>query len=638
MASTDAYRISNVELTAYTYNSKIENGKDDGVGSTGTPVVPGKTIAVDPTKIPYGSIVDINGTKYLANDTGSAMSSDLGNYTTRIDIPCFSYTEAINFGRQTADIIVYPPGNLQGEVIKDSIKKNYDIQEGTNFSESWNSRPETLSETQLAAANKLSSAIASGGGSAVVGNALNSVDKMLANVTSEGANLAGFDSEVTEKNEAKITGAGIAGAKATETGIIDFASFVGTLAFNTQMNMDFNEDGEQTLYEYLAKFMSKFYHQIYFVPNLKNNYTILCKPETLFIQAPSCNVLFPNIKAGIGYSRPMKQEPTRILQVSDPIGQVFNRSGGELSRLLCMLFIDSEDEEVTRNGMPIHKNFVASLGEEHANLTDKTCPMLNITKFEEENGVRCTTVNKGADIWLYLKSSKLKGSSSSGKDEDKYMLSMPASKAEQVGIGMTIARLARYELLRQRYGYRNGTAECYFNPYLVPGFPFVSVESTVEQLNIYGYITDVTHNITDRSQTTSISFTCAHGDYEAAPEAFPIVESEYADKIDATYKDMLGDNIKPVSNEDVPGLIEGYNQSNKTVSSSLKKIWRETPDIESYLKEVADGATIVEDQNYWYFKNGEGSQFFDETIQARLKEYMSDIVNKGIALSNADVR
>ena len=59
MASTDAYRISNVELTAYTYNSKIENGKDDGVGSTGTPVVPGKTIAVDPTKIPYGSILQM---------------------------------------------------------------------------------------------------------------------------------------------------------------------------------------------------------------------------------------------------------------------------------------------------------------------------------------------------------------------------------------------------------------------------------------------------------------------------------------------------------------------------------------------------------------------------------------------------
>lgn len=44
--------------------------KDDGITATGTMATEGRTIAVDPSVIPLGSEVEINGVIYVAEDTG----------------------------------------------------------------------------------------------------------------------------------------------------------------------------------------------------------------------------------------------------------------------------------------------------------------------------------------------------------------------------------------------------------------------------------------------------------------------------------------------------------------------------------------------------------------------------------------
>lgn len=79
---------------------KDENGKDIVYGSTGNILVAGTSIAVDPSVIPYGSQVEINGHTYTAHDTGGAIK---GN---RIDVYFDSHQDARNFGVQFAEVFL----------------------------------------------------------------------------------------------------------------------------------------------------------------------------------------------------------------------------------------------------------------------------------------------------------------------------------------------------------------------------------------------------------------------------------------------------------------------------------------------------------------------------------------------------
>ena len=78
-------------------------GKDDGITATGTKATAGRTIAVDPRVIPYGSKVIINGVTYIAEDCGGAIKSN------KIDIFFNTHYEALQWGIRTveAEVIVY---------------------------------------------------------------------------------------------------------------------------------------------------------------------------------------------------------------------------------------------------------------------------------------------------------------------------------------------------------------------------------------------------------------------------------------------------------------------------------------------------------------------------------------------------
>jgi len=88
------------EATAYT----LEDGSGTGKTATGTIPEVGRTIAVDPKVIPYGSKVIVNGHTYIAEDTGGAIK---GN---RLDIYMGSgetaRMKAKQFGRQNVEVII----------------------------------------------------------------------------------------------------------------------------------------------------------------------------------------------------------------------------------------------------------------------------------------------------------------------------------------------------------------------------------------------------------------------------------------------------------------------------------------------------------------------------------------------------
>ena len=88
------------KITAYCKENypHICNNGDSSQTATGTVPLAGRTVAVDPNVIPYGSEVIINNHTYIAEDCGGAIK---GN---RIDILFDTHQEALAFGVQYAEV------------------------------------------------------------------------------------------------------------------------------------------------------------------------------------------------------------------------------------------------------------------------------------------------------------------------------------------------------------------------------------------------------------------------------------------------------------------------------------------------------------------------------------------------------
>ena len=86
-----------MEATAYT----LEDGNGDGYTATMTIPEEGRTVATDPTTIPYGSKLTINGQPgYIAEDCGPDIK---GN---RLDIFMVDRGQALDWGRQQVEVLV----------------------------------------------------------------------------------------------------------------------------------------------------------------------------------------------------------------------------------------------------------------------------------------------------------------------------------------------------------------------------------------------------------------------------------------------------------------------------------------------------------------------------------------------------
>ena len=66
----------------------------DGIVYTGGYATEGQTIAVDPDVIPLGSVVEINGRQYIAEDIGAGINGK------EIDLFFCSHEDALEWGRQ----------------------------------------------------------------------------------------------------------------------------------------------------------------------------------------------------------------------------------------------------------------------------------------------------------------------------------------------------------------------------------------------------------------------------------------------------------------------------------------------------------------------------------------------------------
>jgi len=82
------------ELTAYCKCTKCCGKWSDSPCKNGENPVADYTIAVDPKVIPLNSFVEIEGVKYKAMDTGSAIKGNI------IDVYFDKHSDALDFGRK----------------------------------------------------------------------------------------------------------------------------------------------------------------------------------------------------------------------------------------------------------------------------------------------------------------------------------------------------------------------------------------------------------------------------------------------------------------------------------------------------------------------------------------------------------
>ena len=82
------------EITAYCPCETCCGAWADGIAYTGGLATEGQTIAVDPAVIPLGSVVEINGRQYIAEDIGGGINGK------EIDLFFCSHEDALEWGRQ----------------------------------------------------------------------------------------------------------------------------------------------------------------------------------------------------------------------------------------------------------------------------------------------------------------------------------------------------------------------------------------------------------------------------------------------------------------------------------------------------------------------------------------------------------
>lgn len=75
--------------------------KDDGITATGVKATAGRTIAVDPNVIPYGTELFIDGFTYRAEDTGGSIKGR------KLDIFFNNHLEALEWGVREYEVFIY---------------------------------------------------------------------------------------------------------------------------------------------------------------------------------------------------------------------------------------------------------------------------------------------------------------------------------------------------------------------------------------------------------------------------------------------------------------------------------------------------------------------------------------------------
>lgn len=271
----------------------------------------------------------------------------------------------------------------------------------------------------------------------------------------------------------------------------------------------------------------------------KSAVEVVIKPQTPFYYSPICNVIFPRMFDTIQINQDEESIPTRVTAEHSALPNdnsgiaTHYRGPGSIREAISQgLFLNKAAFTNSKNQTNIQKY----------DIKQTTTVDLGIPgKYEQGRGIRPLKVN--LPWWLVLLSKNYdKAGSGVGKEtwpvqgtpeyddlllhmkdwEQRYATDADGTlNQEKTGLDphspktginpheRVLFTSVDYEFSKAVARSRNGTVNCIFNPYIVPGYPMDVLDDSPHAPSFHGVCSSVTHSITASSISTSVGIVAA---------------------------------------------------------------------------------------------------------------------------------
>lgn len=251
---------------------------------------------------------------------------------------------------------------------------------------------------------------------------------------------------------------------------------------------------------------------------------VIVKPQMPHYYAPACNVILPFMITALNINQDEQSVPTRVTAVNDNVPQSTGQFGVNYRAPQSVLEAIAKGISEL-NGYTLHYSSLRST---------TASAQFKIGKYEQGRGIRHERVQ--LPKWLALLAESMSQQSASASEsqpaidspegvrveklrkawqyrydpqETKKQLNPWDPSSEINSYQRMLFAAAEYKFTTETAKARTGNCSLIFNPYIVPGYPMDIIDPTPTEPSFHAFCVDVTHVISARGLSTSVSFVSA---------------------------------------------------------------------------------------------------------------------------------
>jgi hypothetical protein len=210
------------------------------------------------------------------------------------------------------------------------------------------------------------------------------------------------------------------------------------------------------------------------------------KPQLQYCAVPRCNVIFPSMVRGFSFSEDYSSQPTRVYIGNEQLAAAL--ASGQNSQL-AKTATTAAYPSIARNFMQLSK-------------TNTRFASRNFLIFPEEFYKGPVVNDVLMPDWHMMLSNELarQQTTAGGTSTDKPDKAVYLARLEQL-----MDTYAAFEYTKERGAARAGNVSMRFNPYIVPGFPTVVIDREDTNVHVFGYVQNVTHQLSTDGMSTMVN-------------------------------------------------------------------------------------------------------------------------------------